>query len=329
MAIIASPAFCDYVSCTTARDDYPEVSASLLELLRAAGGRDEREGELSLGDHGKFKHGVKYGVGYFSLSGDALADLRRARGTYDFFGQWLAIIGERPHRVTRLDAAVDIPVEASTVVTRFYQRARRGRVSLTRKAVRPDEVRRLFGPALVTGRESGTVYVAARGKRDVVARVYDKREELLRRVVRQHGALTPELLALNDPGPLVRFELEFGRKVGMTLRDAYDPSELFWHYARESLLPQFAPADIRPWVPRAGGFVVERGEPETAKQLSLLLESSADIRRAVTLADRLGPYGRDHLCRLLKSLSSALAPDERSFAARIHRPASGAVAAES
>ena len=309
MGIIASPAFCDYVSCTTSRDSYPEVSASLLELLRAAGGHDEREGCLSLGDEaGKFTHGVRYNVGYYSLSGGALAQLRKSRGTFDFFGQWLAIISEHPHNVTRLDAAVDVAAEASTVVTRFYQRARRGRVALTRKSVRPDEVRRFFGPALVTGRESGTVYVGQRGKRDVTARVYDKREELLRRVVKQHGTLTPDLLALNDPGPLVRYELEFARKVGMTLRDAYEPAALFWHFARESVLPQLVPADVGSWAPHSLGFAVPRNQPLPAQQLRLLLDTSPDVQRAVTLADRCGPHGRDLLCRWLQAMGSAIAP---------------------
>ena len=308
VAIIAGPAFCDYVSCTTARDIYPEVSTSLLELLRAAGGRDEHDGVLTLGDHGKFIHGTRYGVGYYSLSGDALAELRKHHDAFDFFGQWLTIIGEHPHRVTRLDAAIDIAAEASTVVRRVYARARRGLVRLTRKATRPDEVRRLIGPALVTGLETGTVYIGARGRRDVTARVYDKREEILRRVMKAHGSLTADLLTLNDPGPLVRYELEFSRKIGMTLRDAYDPAALFWHFARESLVPQLAPADVGSWEPRSGGFAVPRVESLPSVQLRLLLDTSQDIKRAVTLAERCGPYGLDLLCRWLCAVEPAATP---------------------
>ena len=293
MAIIASPAFCDYVSCTTPRDYYPKVSEALLEVVTAAGGRDEKDGVVRLGQ-GTFVHGQKYGIGYYSLSGDALQEMRKARDVFYFFGEWLTIIGEQEHRVTRLDAAVDIPVEASTVVTRVYKRARAGGISLTRKAVPPDQVERIFSPAYVGGRDTGSVLLGSRG-RDVRARVYDKRQELLRRVRDAHGGLTAELIALNDPGPLVRYELELGRKVGMTLRDAYEPARVFWHFARESLLPQLAPRDVGNWEPHSLGFAVPRAVHDPAKQLSLLLESSADIRRAVTLADRLGPYGREYL----------------------------------
>ena len=308
VAIIASPAFCDYVSCTTPREHYPEVSASLLELLRAAGGHDEREGVLSIGTRGKFVHGERYSIGYYSLSGDALAELRRSREIFDWLGEWLTIIGTHSHRVTRLDAAVDIPAEASAVVSRFYQRARRGRVQITRKSFRPQEVKRWFGPSIVDGRETGTVYVGERGKRDVTVRVYDKREELLQRVVSDHGPLTPELLTLNDPGPLVRYELEFGRKIGMTLRDVYEPAKLFWHYARSSLLPGLAPPDVGSWEPHALGFSVPRTESLPSKQLRLLLDNSHDVKRAVLLADRCGPLGRDLLCRWLQAMESTLTP---------------------
>ena len=115
MAIIAGPAFCDYVSCTTPRDNYPKVSAALLEVVTAVGGRDELPGIVRLGGRrGMFKHGEKYGVGYYSLSGAAIAEMRRAHTQmgFDFFGEFLTIIGEDSHRVTRVDVAVDIPVEA-------------------------------------------------------------------------------------------------------------------------------------------------------------------------------------------------------------------------
>ena len=307
MAIIASPAFCDFVSCTTPGDYYPDVSAALLEVVRSAGGTDEREGSVQLGTRGIFRHSKKYGVGVYSLSGDALAELRKHRTAFDWLGEWLTIIGEVPHRVTRLDAAVDVAAEGSTVVQNFYRRARRGLVRLTQKAVRPQEVSRYFGASIVTGHETGTVYVGVRGKRDVIARVYDKRQELLRQVAREH-ALTPELIALNDPGPLTRYELELGRKVGVTLRDVYEPASVFWHYARESLLPQLAPADVGSWEPHALGFSVPRSESLPSQQLRLLLDNSLDVKRAVTLADRCGPHGRDLLCRWLQAMESAITP---------------------
>ena len=307
MGIIASPAFCDYVSCTTPRDHYPDVSAALLEVVRALGGHDEQEGLVRLGERGTFKHQVKYGVGIYSLSGDALAEMRRARAAFDWLGEWLTVISAVPHRVTRLDAAVDVTAEGSAVVQRFYRRARRGLVHLTRKAVRPQEVTRYFGSSIVNGHETGTVYVGVRGKRDVIARVYDKRQDILRLVAREH-TLTPELIALNDPGPLTRYELELGRKVGVTLRDVYEPAPVFWHFARESLLPSLAPADVGSWEPHALGFAVTRTESLPSQQLRLLLDNSHDIKRAVTLADRCGPRGRDLLCQWLQAMESVVTP---------------------
>lgn len=308
MAIIAAQPFCDYISVSTPRDRYESVSAALLEVVRACGGYDERQGVVQLGQRGVFAHRVKHNLGLYALSGDALAEMRRNRFAFDWFGEWLTLVGEGAHNVTRLDVAVDLVVDSAAVVGRMYKRGRSGRVSITRKAIAPAQVRRIFEPSVYGGADTGTVYLGERGKRDVIARVYDKRQELLKKLRAQYGdALTPEFVALNDPGPLCRFELELGRKVGVTLRDAYEPAAVFWHFARESLLPKIAPA-VAEWSPHGAGFTVPRSEPDHAKQLSFLLEASHDIKRAVTLADRLGPYGRDHLCRLLKAMGSILAP---------------------
>lgn len=301
MRSIAPLPFCDYINATVPADRYETCRTDLLELVSAAGGRDAREGLVFLGD-GSFKYGVRYQVGFFSLSGRAIAALRSA--PYPFWGEYLSVLGEGSHRVTRLDVALDDTEDAPPIVDRFYRRARGGQFQLTRKRIPASEVRREMAIAVVDGRDTGTVYLGAR-TRDVFARVYDKRDELLCFAIRQHGVASPELIALNDPGPLVRYEITLGRKVGASLRDAYEPEAVFWHFAGDALAPLHRRRpECGPWIPREGGFSVPRsGAPDFSRQLRLLLETSHDVRRAVTLADRLGPYGRDYLASLLRKMA--------------------------
>lgn len=305
MVSLAGP-FADFIGVTVPAERYESALSELRELLCAVGMRDEQPWGGYLGDRGTFKHGVRWKVGTFGLSGDACAELRRCPA-FDAWGQFLTIFGEGEHRVTRLDVALDLAEDGARVVRAVYGRARRGQISLTQKAIPPHQVRKHSGRSLYGGPDTGTVDLGNR-KRDVRAKVYDKRQELLQRVCDAHGGLTADLVALNDPGPLVRYEVTLGRHVGVTLRDAYEPAAAFWRFAGESLLP--VPSDrlelAASWRPHSTGFAVPRNrEPDYARQLSLLVDTSHDIKRAVTLADRLGPNGRTHLGVLLRKLASA------------------------
>lgn len=306
MLSVAPGPFADFLNVTVPEERYASVLSEARELLRACGMRDEQEWGGYLGERGTFKHGIKWRIGTFGLSGDAIRELRTCPA-FNAWGEFLTIFGEGQHRVTRLDVALDVVDDGAAVVERMYARARRGGVSLTRKAVPRSQVKRLTSPPLYDGdRDTGTVYLGSR-KRDVHARVYDKRQELLQRCSDAHGGMTADLLALNDPGPLTRYELVLGRHVGVSTRDAYEPAAVFWHFAAESLLVPPASSEVpAAWRPHGLGFTVPRSaEPDYARQLSLLVETSHDIRRAVVLADRLGIYGRDHLSRLLKKAPSS------------------------
>ncbi|GMU26448.1 MAG: hypothetical protein AMXMBFR16_13530 [Candidatus Uhrbacteria bacterium] len=96
------------------------------------------------------------------------------------------------------------------------------------------------------------------------------------------------------------------------MRDIALPESLFWHYAAPLLLDR--PPGVLEWVPGEGGFEVERAPSNPARQLELLIETSPDIKRAVALADRLGPQGRAFLLtRLQKQFPGA----------RFQRPSDG------
>jgi hypothetical protein len=294
MTILTVP-FADYCNVTFPGPEFDEAGPRILEVVYACGATAECPGRIWLGK-GVVKHGRKFGVGWVSASGAALAGLRAA----GLFREYLGAIAMAPHRVTTLHATIDVAEDGARAVHRIYRRALRGVVRFTRKAVPASQVSRVSRAAHVDGRQTGTVYIGSR-KRDVSGKVYDKRNQLLDVVVGEHGA-DASVIALNDPGPLTRYEMQFGRHVGCTLRDVEDPGPLFWHHAGGALLPR--PAGVLPWVAGAEGFVMpDRLEVDHVRQLELLLENSPDIHRMVSLADIISPReGRRWLCSKLERM---------------------------
>lgn len=291
MEIVSGP-FADFCTITFPAESFAEASAAVLGVLTSAGGFSEREGLIRVGD-GTVTHKLRYRVGVVSASGGALSALRSA----GLFQDFLWSVGSVPHRVSTLHAALDVAADGARSISRVHRRALRGVVRFTRKAVPVSQVRRLLGRCRVTGQETGTVYLGDR-KRDVWAKVYDKRAEVVDKAVRLHGE-SPEVVALNDPGPLTRYELALGRHVGCSLADVEDPAAVFWHFAGGVLLD--APPGVAAWTAHGGGF--ELGRPRERcpwEQLELLLSRSADVRRLVELADRASPqHGRVILARKL------------------------------
>lgn len=297
MGIIPGP-FADFFNVTFPRDSFDLACDRLLGVAAEAGGFVLAPGLCRLGGSERFpgivKFGVVHRVGRVSVSGQALAELR-ARGLLDAF---LCAAGEQPHRVTCLHATLDVRCDARPVLRRLYARGKRGAVSFGRKAIPGHQVSAVRRAALYGGGDTGTVYLGKR-TRDVWAKVYDKRNELLERALADDvGTLS----GLADPGPLTRYELALGRHVGVSLRDVAAPEAVFWHFAGDVLLPR--PSSAPAWSPAGDGYTLPPAPlPDYARQLELLLEVSVDIRRAVALSDRLGPQGREWLCHKLRSLA--------------------------
>lgn len=248
-------------------------------IVIEAGGHEVVPGLFSLGDGGKVKFHDTPKVGVMGVSGAALAALRAA----GLFLPLLGAISECPHRVTKLDIALDIPAEAGPRVRRLYRQASAGKLQFTRKRLPGLHCRRIESVGIADGKPTGTVYVGKRTS-SIWARVYDKRDELLSRAIKQHGS-HPDVIELNDPGPLTRYELVCGRKIGMTLRDVADPTALFWHFGSDLLK---RPAGVPAWEPHSMGYELPRHEPDPMRQLRFLLESSPDVKRVLRLVHAIG-----------------------------------------
>jgi hypothetical protein len=306
MGIVAA-AFCDFLGVTYPRDEYHTAREAVLASLPGSA-YQESEGRIVLADPGAkglLAMGIKYGVGVITASGGFLQSLRHTQvyspsqpgQVRECYPEFLAALSVAPHRVTKLHATMDLVLDGREVVPALYERAKVGGVTLTRKAVPPSQVSMVRRPALYGPGDTGTAYIGKR-TRDVWVKVYDKRNELLDR--REVLEASPTLEGFYDPGPLTRYELALGRHVGCTLRDAADPTAVFWHHMGD-LLP--VPQGVASWAPMAEGYSMPPPHArEPIEQLRLLLDSSPDVARAVVLADKLGPHGRTFLGSMLAKL---------------------------
>lgn len=278
-----SQVFADRVQVTTDRLDWRALRDLLLPVLDAAGAApviDDPASESGLWESsngGKLKvqrYGQAVAIG---ASGRMLVQLRAA----GMFLEYLASLGSFAHKVTHLDATMDVPVDAAKPLRAMYRRATAGKVSLSRKAVAPRNVTRLMSPRL-DGVESGTVYVGGRHA-DVRLCMYDKQHERQSR-----GDLGAE--------PCLRYELRL--KGGLvTLRDVAEPAPVFWHHMGR-VLP--CPPSVPAWEPSDGSWVPERAVVDLQARLRARVTSSLDLAALVRLSRSEGLGGLDELFREIR-----------------------------
>lgn len=274
------PIICDWLDVTFSPDcaPWPGVNSILLDAGFDAESSDRSTFVYRL-DGATVIFGPSRGSLRASFSGSACAALRR-------LGVWcdlLAELASTPHRVTRVDAALDLSIDGADMVDLMRKRYPSGFVNLGRKAsatsvvlsVRPD------------GRETGTWYVGRLTKARYTARVYDKAWEALQK----RGEILP---------PRTRVEVTAkGGDSGATLRDAAEPAALFWHLASPAILD--APEGAPVWTPnRDLGWEAVSKPFDPAALLKRRVESFAMLDALAVVADELGPHGRDYLLGLLE-----------------------------
>ena len=288
-----SDAFCDFIGITVPAEVWDglreDVEAELQSLGMGVEVDEDRAVLWRASDGtGTVKANRVGKVWALGTSGAVCAGLRAAGR----FNDYLAAIGTRPHRVTRLDATIDVQADAAPLVATITRSGRNGELSLTRKSVKPSDVTAFTG-VRADGVETGTVYVGAR-RADVRLVVYDKQHERASR-------------KLPDTGPLTRYELRLRSGVGITLRDAAAPASVFWHFVDGVLSggPCERPDGVPVWAPEGSGFELERTAPPLpAQRLKRRVEASADLRSLITLAEACGPYGVELLIGHIRSMAT-------------------------
>ena len=287
--------FADFIGLTVPQDEWLDLREEWLPELEGLGMSRElafdarnKPGKVDLWRFGVDGRGTvraecKGQVWAIGISGTVCAGLRVASRLQSL----LAAVGSRRHRVTRLDATLDLPVDAAPIVAAVAAAGRRGELSLTRKGIPPRTIETHLG-LRADGVESGTVYCGSKSA-DARMVVYDKRHERMSR-------------KLPDTGDLTRYECRLRGGLGITLRDCSEPAPVFWHHVAPDFLTR--PDGVADWVPGAEGFVLDKLDPPTPFQRMIsLVDNSPDVRRLLKLADQVGPYGLRALLSRLERLA--------------------------
>lgn len=236
-----------------------------------------------------FKTGFKVGEGVLvieqrlrfhraSASGSCVDHLRRS----GIFRDYVNVLGSVAHKVTRLDVAVDVSVDAPSVLRDLERCYPADLFSFGRKSLR---VTRLYSARPSDGQLTGTWYAGHRSSARVTCRVYDKQSEALEK----RGESLP---------PTTRFELTFRKDYGCSLYDVLMPQSLFYSHASPGLLD--APSvPVAPWESR--GTVPWESEPVdyslTISVFDKRVSASPEIARLAELAAQFGPEGKALILR--------------------------------
>jgi len=178
---------------------------------------------------------------------------------------YLSTLSSSPHSVTRLDAALDLPIDGALFfehICRLYPHS----VSLGRKAIRSSWI----SSSREDGRLTGSWYAGYGSSAKATAKVYDKAHQMLQR----YSEVIP---------PRARVEVTAKKGFGATLRDAAMPEAIFWHIASPALLQ--APEGVPMWQPNTdGGWHQPVRIVEPSQVLRRRVESSAELAKLVELA---------------------------------------------
>lgn len=273
--------FCDWLDVTYAPGDLPlfDLNVFLLDAGFVVDCCDAGAGKRiykPLEGFGALVVQRSTRFGRVSASGSVL-ELLRASGR---FLEYLSLLGDRPHKVTRLDAALDLDCNGGAFVRSMHERYP-STVALGRKALATT----VMLQAGHDGRQTGTWYAGHRSAARVSARVYDKAWEIYCRT----GAVVDQR---------ARVEITFRKDFGATLRDAAEPTALFWGAASPAILeaPEVVPMRLET---ETGWDAVPRPVLEPAAVLARRIECSPELEALADIADSLGPQGRVHMARLL------------------------------
>lgn len=281
-----------------------ETAGALSRFFGHNGGeaRRRKDGglEYSFQNGGKAVVDVKPFFSRVSASGAVLAHLR----ALTLLEEYLSLIADAPHRVTRLDVAYDTAEDGAAVVQSLRKRYAGEKVYLTRKGLAPTV---LLGYRHHDGAETGTFYAGQRSRSRVTQRTYDKQHERWEK-------------AGEETGPWTRYELTVKADVGATLRDVVDCDPIFWHFMAPAILP--LDDAVPSWESnRAYDWAMDRNSSLTDyERLKRRIQQSAEVGELASWlaeADRIG-MTREHFLRMVGQAAgsgvSMVACDSAHFA---------------
>lgn len=281
--------FCDDLRISVPESQWPDLHDAVMPVLDALGASVEYASlEKSAWRFGGGTLHAKHcgAVWSLSCSGAFLAGLRAGR----LFGQYLAAIGSVPHTVTGLHATIDVPVDSPPVLAALLDKAYSSDgIRLTRKRVLTRHVQRHISRR-ADGEDSGTVYFGGRSA-EVRCVVYDKRLQML------------DVAGVDIGEPRTRYELRLRSGVGVSLRDAMNPSSVFWHFMDPEFLT--APPSVAAWSAYGEPAALPpRNQFTGYERLASRVYRSDDLAKLIALAESCGPRGLEVFLGMIRKRAS-------------------------
>lgn len=231
----------------------------------------------------------KHGSGLLVTVYGAGLEYFREHDNPSAMGDLLCILGTYRHNLTRLDIAMDLPVDTPDFFLDFLPRVSTGLFALRRDMLKVTRVISVRDDGL----ETGTVYIGKGSNARVKCTVYDKQHERL-------------VIAGENIKPRTRIEFRIAKDFGASLFDALSPASLFWELACPKILNN-KPADIPVWTKRQGFTRL----PEVRKQreinhfdvLKNLIYENPLFSTLISYSDKhIGEDGRRYLINTITRL---------------------------
>jgi hypothetical protein len=284
-----SEPFCDYLSLTTPPDVLPMVLESVDDFFHSFNVNREGDSCYRSASRGTFLWGTRHNVAWLSVSGGFLADLRAIGMLNNFLSSLISHpdAGYMPHRVTRLDLTVDELSYPPDKLDRAYSLGVSGAISLTRKAVTPKSIKKIYSPILYddSGRDTGTVYFGHRATSKVRLTCYDKTQERYSK-----GVVIP---------PTTRYELGVTGDMSISLKDASNPAPCFYNFMPSNLLTRPFVVD---WQAHGEGYVLERRECLPSVKLKARMQQSSELKAQLKAASMVGAHGFDYFVTVARQI---------------------------
>lgn len=213
----------------------------------------------------------------FSISGGLLDSVRNRV----LNSELITLLRSRPHNITRLDVALDLPNPGYLTLANIRKNHPTGKCDIVGHSRNITYVvsQDPFNP----GRETGTAYFQSKSYRGYVKlRVYDKVNELYA-TSEDPRSLKPVFL---DGRFCTRYEFSICK--GASLDDYARPDNVFWHYMPDSVLKRPQTLSVMPWSPcdRVGYDDAETLPQTDYERLRSILEHSVTLRLLVQNASK-------------------------------------------
>ena len=225
--------FCDWLSISYPTSVCPESellsfisSVTLLEQTSSNNSKETYKSETGSVHLNRYNTPTSSSVG-ISMSGTIIRSIREA----GLFNEFVMILGSAPYNITRLDAAIDIPLAGNHIIAGI-QRLYPNNIALIRG--RPRTLNFIVN-SINSPETTGTVYFQdSKYGGHINLKVYDK----------QHQAAQKLDMSIS---PTTRYELSVNR--GASLSDIVNPAHVLFHYLPSELLSAPNGITILPWKP--------------------------------------------------------------------------------